>query len=132
MAGPGAWFAEGGPFMVPILLLDLAVVLGLLLAWIVALYGRIRGRSGFVIRALPALTLLGAMLPVVLGTVAYLQGRSQVLDAVRQAPSGLRSELLQAGLEAALIPLHFGGVSTVLLGGLAVLAVAIAPWVKRH
>ena len=84
MAGPGAWFAEGGPFMVPILLLDLAVVLGLLLAWIVALYGRIRGRSGFVIRALPALTLLGAMLPVGLGTVAYLQGRSQVLDAVRQ------------------------------------------------
>jgi hypothetical protein len=113
MADPAQWFASGGEMMPIVLLLDVVGVLALLLAWLLALVARVRGRTGFFVKVFPALVLMGAFLPVVVGVLGYLQLRG-------------------AAGAAALTPLRFGGISTVVLGSLAVLALMIAPWSARR
>ena len=125
------WFAHGGPSMVFVAALDALGLLALLIAWLVALVARLRGRTGFMVKAFPALVMLGSFTPVVVGAMGYLQGRSLAIEAASHAAPALRAGMLEAGLEAALIPLRFGGYSTVLLGSLAVLALMIAPWRAR-
>ena len=125
------WFAEGGVWMYAILLLDVLGIPLVFVAWIVALVARIRGRTGTLIKAFPALVLIGAILPVAVGVVGYFQGRGMAFDAVSAAAPAMRAELMARGLEIAAIPLRFGGVSTVVLGSLAVLAVMLAPWSSR-
>ena len=125
------WFAEGGSSMLIVALLDALGLVALLLAWIMALVARLRGRTGFLVKAFPALVLMGSFLPVVVGAIGYLQGRSATIQAAAHAAPNLREALLAQGHEIALIPLRFGGVSTVVLGSLAVLALMIAPWRAR-
>jgi len=115
MASPAQWFAEGGGMMAIVLLLDVSGLLALLVSWLVALVARLRGRTGFLVKTIPALVMMGAFLPVIVGAVGYLQLRGGA-----------------AGGHAAHIPLQFGGVSTIILGGLAVLALIIAPWGARR
>ncbi len=132
MAGPAQWFAEGGGTMMVVLLLDVVGLFGLLLAWLVALVARLRGRTGFMVKAVPALVMIGGFLPVIVGAVGYLEGRSAAIQAASHATPAMREQLLAHGLEVALIPLRFGGISTVVLGSLAVLALMIAPWGARR
>ncbi len=132
MAGVAQWFAEGGVWMYAILLLDVIGILMVFVAGLVALVARIRGRTGALVKAFPALVLVGAVLPVVVGAVGYFSGRSAALDAASTIKPALRADLLTAGFEIAMIPLRFGGVSTVVLGSLAVVAVMMAPWASRR
>jgi len=132
MASPAQWFAEGGSMMAIVLLLDVAGLLALLVSWLVALVARLRGRTGFLVKTIPALVMMGAFLPVIVGAVGYLQGRSAAISAASQASPGARDDLLAMGLEIALIPLQFGGVSTIILGALAVMALMLAPWSARR
>ncbi len=125
-------FSQGGSMMAVVLLLDVAGLLALLLSWLVALVARIRGRTGFFVKTIPALVMMGAFLPAIAGLVGYLQGRSAAIAAASHASPAMREELLAHGLDVALIPLQFGGVSTILLGSMAVLALMIAPWSARR
>ncbi len=117
--------------MTVVLLLDVVGLLALMVAWLVALVARLRGRTGFMVKAVPALVMMGAFLPVVVGIMGYFEGRSAAVAAASHAAPALRPELLAHGLDVALIPLRFGGFSTVVLGSLAVLALMIAPWGAR-
>ncbi len=131
MADPAQWFAEGGSTMAVILLLNVVGLLALMVSWLMALVARFRGRTGFLTKTVPALVMMGAFLPVLVGAFGYLSGRSAAVAAVSHAPASERAALLEAGLDLAVIPLHFGGISTVLLGSVAVLALMIAPWSSR-
>jgi hypothetical protein len=113
MADPAQWFASGGEMMPIVLLLDVVGLVAVAVAWLLALVARVRGRTGVLVKTFPALVLMGSFLPVLVGAVGYLQLRG-------------------AAGHSALAPLRFGGVSTVLLGGLAVLALVIAPWSARR
>ena len=101
---------EFGTWMMSILVLDAVGVCAVLLSLGVALVARIRGTSGCMIRAVPVLVMLGAALPSIIGGVGFFVERS-------------------AGSEAAAVAaLRLGGISTVLLGIVAVLALIIVPW----
>jgi hypothetical protein len=128
MSDLARWFQEGGAGMYAILLLDVLGLFGVGLSWIVALWGRLRGRSSALVRLVPALVMLGAALPALVGAISTFQAHVAVRAAVRFAEPAQRDALLAQGLAEALVPLRFGGGSTVLLGGLAVLALMIAPW----
>jgi hypothetical protein len=132
MSEVASWFEAGGAWMYAVLLLDVLGLGALALAWAVALYGRIRGRSSLLVRGLPAMVLLGAFLPVVVGAVGAFLARSAALSALGNADPAARGQLLENGLAEAMVPLRFGGGSTVLLGMLAVLALMIAPWRSRQ
>lgn len=132
MEGLSLWFAEGGSAMYGVAALDGLGAVFLLVAWLVAVIARVRGRTGPLVKALPALVMIGSFLPVLVGGVAYFQSRSLAIEAASHATPALRAALLAKGLAAAQIPLRFGGYSTVLLGSLAVLALMIAPWGDRR
>jgi hypothetical protein len=126
------WFTDGGSYMLGVLALDALGLLALAVSWIVALTGRVRGRTGLMVKGVPALVMLGSFSPVLVGAAGWYQGRSLAIEAASLAAPAARAATLSAGLELALIPLRFGGMSTVVLGSLAVLALAIAPWAGRE
>jgi hypothetical protein len=132
MQGLSSWFAEGGTYMLAVAALDGLGVLLLLVAWLMALWARVRGRTGAMVKAVPALVMIGSFAPVVVGGVAYFQGRAMAIAAAGEAAPTMRKAVIEAGLDAALIPLRFGGYSTVLLGSMAVLALMLAPWADRE
>ncbi len=132
MANPAQWFAEGGPMMLAVLALDLVGLLALAVAWLMALVARVRGRTGFLVKAVPALVMMGAFLPMIAGAFGYIQSRSAAIDAASTASPAMQAELLAMGFELAQLPLRFGGISTIILGLLAVLALMIAPWGARR
>jgi len=125
-------FADGGTWMYMLVALDAVGVGAVLLSWIVALWGRLRGRTSFLVRALPALILIGAALPAVVGAVGSFQGRAGVVAACANVPEPQRAAMLEAGLQAAMGSLRFGGTSTLILGTLAIVALMVAPWQDRR
>lgn len=125
-------FADGGTWIYAVIALDAIGLGAVLVSWIVALWGRVRGRTSFVVRALPAMVMLGAALPAVVGAVGSFQGRAGVISACANVAPAQRAEMLEAGLQAAMGSLRFGGTSTLILGILAVLALMIAPWQDRR
>ena len=91
MAGVTQWFAEGGVWMYAILLLDLIGLPLVFVAWVVAIVARVKGRTGMLTKAIPALVMLGSVLPVVVGAVGYFQGRALAVEAVAHAAPALRA-----------------------------------------
>ena len=102
--------SEIGTWMMSILVLDAVGICAVLLSLGVALVARIRGKSACMIRGFPVIVMLGAALPSIIGGTGFFVESS-------------------AGSEAAAVAaLRLGGISTVLLGIVAVLALIIVPW----
>ncbi|MFH1466946.1 MAG: hypothetical protein ABIO70_21365 [Pseudomonadota bacterium] len=125
-------FADGGTWMYAVIMLDVIGAGAMLVSWIVALWGRFRGRTSFLVRAVPALCMIGAALPAVVGAIGSFEGRAGVVAACANVPPDQRAVMLAAGLQAAMGPLRFGGTSTLVLGTLAVIALMVAPWQDRR
>ena len=126
------WFREGGVWMYIILALDVIGLPAVLLATIIALVGRVRGTTSFLRKAFASLVVLGSFLPVIVGLVGWILGRIEVQQAVGGLATAGRAELLARGLQAAAAPFRFGGISTVLLGLGALVALALLPWSARR
>ena len=108
-------FRLGGPWMYVILLADVmlaAVVLGSLC---VAVGARLGNKDGRFARIFSVCTALACFIPMGAGALAMAAGYALVHKASQAAAPGMVDVMLNSGHAVAVIPMKFGGFSTLLL-----------------
>lgn len=108
MESVGMWFKTGGWAMIPIAALDVAALMMVVSAALLALGGRWRRSLHYAAIALTLLALVIQLGGVGVGVVGWLQGRDAVNDALRYAEPELRLMMREQGLKEAQVPLEFG------------------------
>jgi len=120
-------FSRGGHPMYLILMMDLMLGPAALGILALSVGARLMGKEGRIARMLSVLIGLGSALPLALGGLGFWAGQIMAEKASTAAAPEHAEEMLSVGYEVALYPLKFGGVSAVLVFGLAAAAFFLAP-----
>ncbi len=112
MSSPAMFFAEGGPTMWAILLLDTIGAGLVFLALFLAVFSRATGKGKKGSKILAVLVILGCFLPLCCGLAGYAHGSWQLQQAVEFADPSMMQELMAHGEELAGKPLKFGAGSS--------------------
>jgi len=106
-------------------------ILVLLLAFVLAIYARVKGKLVGFARFLTFLALFGCLIPLCAGLCGKSQGISNMEEALEAADSEYREEMEAAGRRFAAIPMKFGGCTTLAFLFPAFVVFIIVPRRKR-
>ncbi len=108
-------FALGGPWMYVILLGDSILAVAALGSLVAAVGTRVMNKGGSFVRILSVCTALFCLGPAGLGALGMVGGNVMAQKASTAAHPDHVDEMLERGRAAAMIPMKFGGASTLLL-----------------
>lgn len=112
MSDPTMLFAEGGPTMWAILLLDLIGAVVVFVALALAVFSRATGKGKKGSKVVAVLAILGCFLPLCCGLTGYAYGNYQLQQALQYADPELMQEMMAHGEALAGIPLKYGACSS--------------------
>jgi len=122
-----AWFQSGGPWMYLVVLSDVVGMPCVALSLLVAATSRVTKKGVLFARVVAWSVVLGALLPMLAGAAGAGAGLYMLEKAASVAAPDMVDELRVRGTQIALIPLKFGGWSSLLFLLPALLSVAIVP-----
>ena len=103
----------------------------LLLAFVLAIFARVKGKLVGFARFLTFLALFGCLIPLCAGLCGKSQGISQMEEALETADSEVREELEARGREVAAIPMKIGGCTSLAFLFPALVVFIIVPRRRR-